>query len=148
MTEKTRVWPVKATIRLDIVCWLAVILSHEDHTISWTDYRNSTPLHSPFQTMSDRSHHRCLSLYRCSIHLQLSSIQLLNVTGKFSEVGEKQKAACKNFTYGSFVSILRIHLTFLDFHPKLFVACSYPKLPTLAPTLRVTISTLPNLPLS
>ena len=137
MTGKMRVWLFKSTIRPDIVRWPAVILSPEDHTISWTDYRNATPLHSPFQTMSDSSHHKCLSLYHRSILLQLSSVQL-----------GRPKAACKNFTYGSFVSTLRIHLTSLDFDPKLFVACSYPKLPTLAPTLRVTISTLPNLPLS
>ena len=27
MSNKTRVWPVKSTIRLDIVCWPAIILS-------------------------------------------------------------------------------------------------------------------------
>ena len=58
----------------------------KDHKISWKDYRNSTPLHSPFQTMSDSSHHKCLLLYRCSVCFKLSSVQL-----------GRPKAPCKNF---------------------------------------------------
>ena len=58
----------------------------KDHKISWTDCRNSTPLHSPFQTMSDSSHHKCLLLYGSSVCFQLSSVQL-----------GRPKAPCKNF---------------------------------------------------
>ena len=58
----------------------------KDHKISWTDCRNSTPLHSLFQTMSDSSHHKCLLLCRRSVCFKLSSVQL-----------GRPKAPCKNF---------------------------------------------------
>ena len=107
--------------------WLKLILKsfpggthhyslEKDHTISWTDYRNSSPLHSLFQTMSHNSHHKCLSLYGCSVCFQLSSVQL-----------GRPKAACKNFTCGSFVSTVQIHLTSLGFDPKLFARNSFPR---------------------
>ena len=78
------------------------------------DCRNSTPLHSPFQTMSHGSHHKYLLLYSGSVCFQLSSVQLV-----------RPKAACKNFTYGSFVSTLRIYLASLGFDPKLFARNSF-----------------------
>ena len=61
-------------------------LLEKGYKISWTDCRNSTPLHSLFQTMSDSSHHKCLLLCRRSVCFKLSSVQL-----------GRPKAPCKNF---------------------------------------------------
>ena len=85
--------------------WLRLILKfslggthhyslEKDHKISWTDCRNSTSLHSPFQTMSNSSHHKCLLLYGSRFCFQLSSIQL-----------GRPKAPCKNF----YVWLLCVH---------------------------------------
>ena len=89
-------------------------LLEKGYKISWTDCRNSTPLHSLFQTMSDSSHHKCLLLCRRSVCFKLSSVQL-----------GRPNYLVKILTYGSFVSTLRIHLTSLGFNPKLFAEHSF-----------------------
>ena len=105
--------------------WLRLILKsslggthhyslEKDHKISWTDCRNSTPLHSPFQTMSDSNHHKCLLLYQRSVYFKLSSVQL-----------GRPKAPCKNFHLWLLCVHPNGHLTALGFDPKLFAGHSF-----------------------
>ena len=90
-------YPCQLSHSISASNWLRLILKsslggthhyslEEDHKISWTDCRNSSPLHSPFQSMSDNSHHKCLLLYRRSVCFKLSRVQQ-----------GRPKAPCKNF---------------------------------------------------